>query len=175
MKYHSRILLVLMVNAVLVIGFRQVNQLLCAHSLYLFTDALLLIFGAFYLRAGHVVIIALITGLFLDATRPVNFGSTAAWLMLLSLGIVLWRVRLRRENSAHITGVAMLANLILFVVLAFSRYPAAIAFHTYFMRMLVDLLLSTLVIYCVTSRLVEWQYLLHYYLGEDVSNDPLSR
>ncbi len=173
MKYHARIFAILLCNGLFLLFLQQLNHWLTPWSVYLHLDGLLLLFGAFYLRTGHAVTIACISGLLLDAHRPVVWGTHAAALMLTTLGICWWRIRLRRENRAHYLGAGFLANLILYAWMALRFSPYDGWHSVYVSRLLVDGTLSSAVFFLIAGLYAEGQYAVLHLLGEDLTSDSL--
>ena len=122
----------------------QANHALSPLALTITVPGLLIAFAALRLPVSTGLAVALLTGLWLDATAPTAFGRHAVLLGLVFCFVHRVRVRLPREEILVGVVVALFVNLALFVVLAFISLgqlpdPGAGA-----LRLLADLLVSQL-------------------------------
>ncbi len=122
----------------------QVNHALSPLAVTLAAPGLLVAFVALRLPLAAGLAVALLTGLWIDATAPVAFGRQAALLGLAVCLVHRVRGRLPREETLVGVVVALFVNLAFFVVFAFLSLgelpdPGAGA-----LRLLADLLVSQL-------------------------------
>lgn len=147
-----QILVLLLCTGGLVTLLGQLNHGLSAFAVTLSAPGLLVAFAALRLSLKPGLLVALLTGLWLDAVSPVPFGQHA---LLLGLAFcMLHRVRARLPREEALVGVlaAIFINLALCIVLASARIndlpdPASGA-----LRLLVDLVASQL----ATALLGPW-------------------
>ncbi len=147
-----QILVLLLCTGGLVTLLGQLNHGLSTFAVTLSAPGLLVAFAALRLSLKPGLLVALLTGLWLDAVSPVPFGQHA---LLLGLAFcMLHRVRARLPREEALVGVvaAIFINLGLCIVLASARIndlpdPASGA-----LRLLVDLVASQL----ATALLGPW-------------------
>ena len=138
-----RWLVVVLANLLLAFLTGQANHTLSHLPASVCLAGLCLPVAALRLRFHTGLIALFLTGLLLDAARPVPFGSGA---LLLSALLVLWHVlrpRLPREGLVPALAGALLANLVLFFAPPLLAGPDALRSATAG-RMGCDLLLSQL-------------------------------
>jgi len=124
----------------------QLNHVLTGWGVYLWIGGLFITHPALGVSARAGFAAALLGGLLLDAATPVTFGTHA---LLFAVGHALvfrLRDRIPRDETAPRVALALIANLVLFLVFTFlqSRHLPADAPH--WPRVLVDLLCSQLFI-----------------------------
>lgn len=135
-----RWIIIVLANALLVFLGGQINHYLAHLPVSVFLLGLCLPVAGLRLRFRPGFIAMAVSGLVLDATRPVPFGSTA---LLLAALFTCWhgvRTRFPRDGVAPAVIGAMLANLVLFLAQPLL-IPGALAGSTS-SRVLVDLLCS---------------------------------
>lgn len=102
-------------NLLLVVLMGQINHGLSGYSISLFLAGLMVPLVATRLRLGSGLVVMLLSGFFLDASRPTLFGANSILLLAIFAGWCFWRARLPREGPATAIIGAMVANFILFV------------------------------------------------------------
>lgn len=139
-----RWIVIVLANALLVFLGSQLNHHLATLPVSVFLFGLCLPVAGLRLRFRPGLIAMVVSGLVLDATRPVPFGSSA---LLLAALFTCWhavRARLPRTGTTPAVVGALLANVVLFLAQPLL-VPGALAGATA-SRILVDLLLSEVAI-----------------------------
>ncbi len=128
----------------------QVNHELTGFRVYLFADALFVVFTALTqpLRSG--LLTSCIGGLICDANAPVTFGTHLLLFALAHATLFHVRDRVPRDDNVATLIVTLLTNLALFLVFSFGQIHASPAPAALGSRLLVDLLCSQLFLALVT-------------------------
>jgi rod shape-determining protein MreD len=140
-----QILVLLLCTGGLVSLLGQLNHGLSAFAVTLAAPGLLVAFAALRLSLKPGLLVALLTGLWLDAVTPVDFGHNA---FLLGLAFcLLHRVRARLPREEAVVGVvaAIFINLALCIVTAALNLNHLPDTSSGALRLLVDLVASQLV------------------------------
>ncbi len=120
------------------------NHYLAPWHVYLFVGGLFVTYGALQLPLRTGLYASLLAGLLCDAGTGTSFGLHAV-LFGLAHGLVFnLRGRLDRDVTAVQVGVALLANLVLFLGLSLTQIRALPAPGAAWLRLLWDLLWSQL-------------------------------
>jgi hypothetical protein len=98
-------------------------------NIRLFMEALYLLFPLLYLRFAHGFPQVVIVALWLDAMEPHNFGLRLTLYTLLLVLMLPVRVRIRRENPAHVARLAMVMNFLLFTALLAASLAGPVSFR----------------------------------------------
>ena len=109
-----RWIVIVLANALLAFLGGQLNHYLAHLPVSVFLLGLCLPVAGLRLRLRPGLIAMFLSGLFVDATRPVPFGSTA---LLLAALFTCWhavRSRLPRDGAAPVVVGALIANTVLF-------------------------------------------------------------
>lgn len=136
-----RWIVIVLANTLLVFLSGQLNHYLGHFSVSAFLFGLALPVAGLRLRVRPGLIAMLLSGLAIDAGRPVPFGSSA---LILAVLFVCWhavRSRLPREGAAPSVVGALVANAVLFAAQPFLL-GATLASGATWGRVAVDLLLS---------------------------------
>jgi hypothetical protein len=144
-----RWIVIVLANGLLVFLGGQLNHYLAHLPVSVFLLGLCLPVAALRLRFRPGFTAMFLSGLVLDATRPVPFGSSA---LLLATLFTCWhavRARLPREGLAPAIIGAMLANLVLFFAQPLLLGPATAFAATTASRVLVDLLCSQVAVVAI--------------------------
>ncbi|MBK8475447.1 MAG: hypothetical protein IPL39_03830 [Opitutaceae bacterium] len=139
-----RWIVIVLANALLVFLGGQLNHYLAHFAVSVFLGGLCLPVAGLRLRFRPGFIAMAVSGLVLDATRPVPFGSTALLLTALFTGWHAVRSRLPRTGTAPAVVGAVLANLVIFLAQPLL-IPGALATTTG-SRVAVDLICSQVVV-----------------------------
>ena len=143
---HRRTVVVFGCGALMFILWRQANHGLSDLGLSMWLGGLLVTFPALRIAPQQGFNATFLLGLLVDAFSPTPFGLNAFLFGVSHLIIVRIRNRLAADEALIATVVALISNLILFLILSFfvlSRVPDASISG---LRILSDLLLSQLVI-----------------------------
>lgn len=150
-----RWVVIVLANAFLVFLGGQFNHYLAHLPASVFLAGLCLPVAGLRLRFRPGLIAMFLSGLVVDAGRPVPFGSTA---LLLGVLFTCWysvRSRLPRDGVAPVVFGALLANLVLFLAQPFL-VGATLAVGASWSRVVVDLILSQVAV----TILAPWFYAL---------------
>ena len=140
-----RWIVIVLANALLAFLGGQLNHHLAPLPVSVFLLGLCLPVAGLRLRLRPGLIAMFLSGLFVDAARPVPFGSTA---LLLAALFTCWhavRSRLPRDGAAPVVVGALVANLVLFLAQPLLL-GATLAGGATWGRVVVDLLCSQLVV-----------------------------
>ncbi|HVU32455.1 MAG TPA: hypothetical protein VHE61_03410 [Opitutaceae bacterium] len=120
----------------------QLNHALTSMHIYLFTGALFVTFAALTQPFGSGFWASALAGLVFDANTPVAFGTHL--LLFGATHVVLFRLRDRvpRNDTFTRVSVAVLANLVLFLVFSFVETIHSPAPAANWPRLLMDLVCS---------------------------------
>jgi rod shape-determining protein MreD len=128
----------------------QLNHALSNVRVYVFVGALFVVFAALTqpLRAG--LIATLLGGLVCDANAPVALGTHTLLFAAAHVTLFHLRDRVPRDDNISAIIVALLTNLALFLVFSVTQIHHSPAPAAAWMRLIVDLLCSQLVLVLVT-------------------------
>jgi hypothetical protein len=141
-----RWIVIVLANGLLIFLGGQFNHYLAHLPVSMFLGGLCLPVAGLWLRFRPGFIAMFLSGLLLDAARPVPFGSSA---LLLSALFTCWhsvRTRLPRDGVAPPVIGALLANVALFLVQPLLLGPSAALASATSGRVLTDLLCSQVAI-----------------------------
>lgn len=141
-----RWIVIVLANGLLVFVGGQLNHYLAHLPVSLFLYGLCLPVAGLRLRFRPGFIAMFLSGLVIDAARPVPFGSTALLLSALFTGWHAVRTRLPREGVAAAVLGALLANVVIFLAQPLLLGPSVALASTTASRVLVDLLCSQVAI-----------------------------
>jgi rod shape-determining protein MreD len=127
----------------------QLNHYLAPYGAYLFVGGLLVTFAALRLSLRNGLVASLLTGLAIDATEPVPFGTHFVLFGLMHVILFHLRMRFPREELIFGVVVALLANLGLFLGLSFVALGDQPASGAAWLRLFADLGWSQLFIVAV--------------------------
>lgn len=122
------------------------NHALAPHHVYLFVGGLYVAYSALALPPRSGLAATLLAGLMLDAVTPVAFGLHAVLFAVTHLMIFNLRDRIPREETVTRVVVALLANLLIFLVFSFLEVAARHVPGTVWPRLVCDLLCSQVLI-----------------------------
>lgn len=116
------------------------NHILSPWHIFIFADALFVVYSALILPFDTGLAAVLGAGMVCDANTPVPFGTHT--LMFASVHVILFRMRdrLPHEETSGRIAIALLANFVLFFALSFLRLRHAPA--AAWLRLATDLILS---------------------------------
>lgn len=120
----------------------QVNHALAEFRVYLFVGSLFATYAALKLPLRSGLAATLIGGLCCDANSPVAFGTHA--LLFVAAHAVIFNLRdsLPRDDTPARVIVALLANLVLFLVFSFLQIASSPAPAAAWPRLIADLVCS---------------------------------
>jgi hypothetical protein len=157
MSAHRLILVSFACGALLWTLFAQLNHYLSDFHVSLFIGGLLVTFPALRLNHRDGWKIAVLLGLWCDATAPVRFGLHAVLFLAAHTFIFQMRDRFPREEPFFGILVGLIANAALFLVLTLvliTRHPTPFAALP---AVLLDLLVSELFLAAVASWFFAFQ------------------
>jgi rod shape-determining protein MreD len=134
-----------------------VNHHLAPHALHLYVGGLFVTYAGLRLDLKHGFISTLLTGLLIDATAPVRFGTSLALFGLVQATLFYGRRRFPREEPVFAIVVALLANLFLFIVLSFLLVGDNPRPGQAWLRLFADLVASQLALGLVTPWFMAFQ------------------
>jgi rod shape-determining protein MreD len=149
-RYDPRWLLVVSANLLLGWLTGLANHYLAPLSLHLYISGLFVVFAGLRVDPKQGFIATLLTGLLLDATIPVPFGTHMILLGLIHATLLYGRRRFPREGSIFGIVVAQFANLFLFSTLSFLLVSENPRPGEAWLRIFVDLIVSQLIILLIT-------------------------
>lgn len=165
-RYDSRWLLVVSANLILAWLTGLANHYLAPLALHLYIAGLCVVFAGLRVDPKQGLIATLLTGLLLDATIPVPFGTHLVLLGLIHATLLYGRRRFPREGSIFSIVVAQFANLFLFISLSFLLVGENPRPGEAWLRIFFDLMVSQIVILLITpwflalqSRVFEKMYI----------------
>ncbi|HKB57920.1 MAG TPA: hypothetical protein VKC51_10040 [Lacunisphaera sp.] len=149
-RYDPRWLIVFLANLVLWWLAGLANHYLANAAVHLYVGGLFVVYAALRLDRRHGLIAIVLTGLLMDAGEPVPFGTSLVLLGLVHATLLYGRQRFPREGSVFGLVVALLTNLFLFIVLSFLLVGDNPRPGGAWLRIMVDLLASQLVLALIT-------------------------
>ena len=162
-RYDLRWLVVTLANLLLWWLVGLANQYLAGLGVYLYLGGLFVVYAALRLDRNHGVAAIVLTGLLMDATEPVPFGTSVLLLGLAHATLLYGRQRFPREGAVFGVVVALLTNLFLVIALSFVLVGANPRPGQAWLRIFTDLLVSQCVIALITpwflglqDRMMEW-------------------
>ncbi len=149
-RYDPRWLIVFLANLVLWWLAGLANHYLAGVAVHLYVGGLFVVYAALRLDRKHGLVAIVLTGLLVDAGEPVPFGTSLVLLGLVHATLLHGRQRFPREGAVFGLVVALLANLFLFLALSFLLVGANPRPGEAWLRIMVDLLVSQLVLGLIT-------------------------
>lgn len=154
---NRQILATVLCGLILAIIFAQVNHALASRHVSLWVGGLAVTFASLRLGYREGLIAVLVLGWFQDALSPVTFGLHAFLFATAHAVIYYIRNRFPREENLISILVALLANLGLFLVFSFTQIGDSPVAGQVWIRLLVDLGLSQVVIALITPWFIGLQ------------------
>ena len=149
-RYDPRWFIVFLANLVLWWLAGLANHYLAGVAVHLYVGGLFVVYAALRLDRKHGLIAIVLTGLLVDAGEPVPFGTSLVLLGLVHATLLHGRQRFPREGAVFGLVVALLANLFLVLALSFLLVGANPRPGEAWLRIMVDLLVSQLVLGLIT-------------------------
>ncbi|MSU46219.1 MAG: hypothetical protein EXS42_03620 [Lacunisphaera sp.] len=149
-KHDPRWLLVFLANLVLWWLAGLANHYLANSALHLYLSGLFVVYASLRLDRMHGLIAIVLTGLLVDAAEPVPFGTNLLLIGLVHATLLYGRQRFPREGAVFGIVVALFSNLFLFIALSFLLVGANPRPADAWLRLIVDLLVSQLVLVFIT-------------------------
>lgn len=159
----------LLSNVVLAWLLQLVNGTLGGYGLTLFLGSTMLIAPALFLRLRWGLIVVGLTGLIQGALLPLMPGGYL--LVLYAIGLMpiyLYSPQLRRLRAPQILLFALVVNILLILATSFYLAQGRLGSGAYWLRVLADILLSTLLFYPVSKWFMNFQQSLTHMLGDDL-------
>jgi rod shape-determining protein MreD len=149
-KYDPRWLIAFLANLLLCWLVGLANNCLAGAAVHLYVGGLFVVYPALRLDRKHGLIAIVLTGLLVDATAPVPYGTSMLLLGLVHATLLYGRQRFPREGAVFGIVVALLANLFLVIALSFLLVGANPRPGSAWLRVFVDLLASQLFLVLIT-------------------------
>jgi len=102
-------------------GMAQVNDALAPEHISLFAGGLFVAYGALFLPLAEGLAASLLAGGVCDAHAPVRFGTQVLLFATAHVLLFAFRERLPHDQAAGRIGIVLLANLAIFLALAFLQ------------------------------------------------------
>ncbi len=167
---QRRIMVLLVCGWILMTIVRQTNHLLAPSGLSIWIGGLLITLAALHLNPKTGFVGCFLMGLMMDAWSPLGFGTHA--LLFGAAQIIIVRIRNRfasQELTIGIT-VALITNLILFVLITFIAVGRSSGGTISGVRILSDLVLSQVLLALITP----WFFALQHRAFDLVINPHFS-
>jgi rod shape-determining protein MreD len=156
-RYDPRWLIVFLANALLWWLVGLANNYLSTPSVHFYVGGLFVVYSALRLDHRHGLVAVLLTGLLVDAVEPVPYGTSMLLLGLVHATLVYGRRRFPREGALFGIVVALFANLCLVIALSFLLVGANPRPGTAWVRIMLDLLASQVLLVVVTPWFLSLQ------------------
>jgi rod shape-determining protein MreD len=156
-RYDPRWLIVFLANALLWWLVGLANNYLSTPSVHFYVGGLFVVYSALRLDHRHGLVAVLLTGLLVDAVEPVPYGTSMLLLGLVHATLVYGRRRFPREGALFGIVVALFANLFLVIALSFLLVGANPRPGTAWVRIMLDLLASQVLLVVVTPWFLSLQ------------------
>lgn len=154
---NRRLGIVLLANLLLLWLTEWVGFSLTRFQVTLLIPGLLLAFPALNLKPFPAVLVAALTGLWIDSASPVPVGFHTL-LFGFSVGLILqFRHRLHRENRVHGFILTHILNLVLVLGMAILLGRGFYLAPAYWIRLGIDLLVSHLLLLLITPWFFQLQ------------------
>jgi rod shape-determining protein MreD len=156
-RYDPRWLIVFLANLLLWWLLGVMNHYLAGASLHCYIGGLFVVYSALRLDYRHGLVAVLLTGLLIDASAPVPYGTSMLLLGLVHATLIYGRRRFPREGAIFGIVIALFANLFLFIALSFLLAGKNPRPGSAWLRLFVDLLASQLLLAVVTPWFLSLQ------------------
>jgi uncharacterized membrane protein len=113
MNRHVRWIIVLLANLILIFLVAELNHSLAIWSLHVYLGGLFLTFSSLHLSLKQGLLATGATGLMLDSTNPLPFGSTFILLLVCHVVVFSLRGNFARSNLRTEVAIALSLNLVL--------------------------------------------------------------
>tara|TARA_B110000483_G_scaffold104527_1_gene127553 strand:- start:4177 stop:4716 length:540 start_codon:yes stop_codon:yes gene_type:complete len=155
---QRRLIVMVVTGWILITLMRQTNHLLAPTGLSIWLGGLLIAFAALHLNPKTGFTACLIIGMMLDAWAPLGFGTHAV--LFGAAQIIVVRIRRRFAASELTIGiiVALIINLILFVMITFIVIGRSHGGPISGVRLLTDLVVSQVVL----ALIAPWYFALQH-------------
>lgn len=124
----------------------EANSSLSGFGVSLHLEMLFIVFCGLYLDAIPGMVMTAGLGFFLGVFRPVPLEDTLIEFLLLWLFSLAARRRIRRENFAHVAGVAALAQCLAIIGMSFAYGADLVGSGVFWGRVFGDAALSMLIV-----------------------------
>lgn len=149
-KYDPRWLIVFLANLLLWWLVSLANNYLATSAVHFYVGGLFVVYSALRLDHRNGLIAIVLTGLMIDATGPVPYGTSMLLLGFVHATLLYGRRRFPREGALFGIVVALFANLFLIIALSFLLVGANPRPGSAWLRIFVDLLASQLLLAILT-------------------------
>lgn len=169
--YDPRFPIMLFVNLCVYFLMLLLNDALAGISVYLFMPALLLVAPSLFLGKIGAVFMGLIFGFLFEANAPVRLhGANAAIFALFCFAINYVRDKFRGLDPFAIMWLTWSANIFIFAACVIFAYPRGLEYlNAYVVRLLVDILISSMFVMLFSSYVINLQKSVCYLCGIDLS------
>ncbi len=173
MMLKRRILIVLVCNLGFIFLVQLFNHAMTGTSLVLFPYGILVVFAAMNLRFSQGLLIAIITGLWMEGSYPSPFGWFLFLMVLIFALASRLRLRLHRENRAHSLFLGLGLNTFIYLLCCLVLGQWLVTSPLYWLRVAVDLLYSSLVIVFISTWFLEFQVSLLHLVGINIYQEEI--
>lgn len=173
MHLDIKTVVIILSNLLLFMLTVMVNNSLAAYSLYLALPALYLIPALLHLQLGWGMVAVAVQGLLIDSNlEHTTYGFHLVLLLVLFTALTYYKSTLRRAGHYQILLLCIGINtLVIFIQsIRYGNIPLLTQGH-YWLRLLLDIGLSGLVLMLITSWFVALQRQLIFLTGADLDSD----
>ncbi len=171
MLLDPRALVLFAANALLLHLSLMVNSALSGWALYLLLAGPMVVLPALYLRHRAYFVTTLLSGLWVDAALPANFGSFTLSFLLAGAVISHLRIRFRAEHNYHPVLLAHGVNAFLLLMLTLTEAHGQYHSAAFWQHVGLTLLLSHLLLLLVAPWFFDLQRALLELCGLDSEPD----
>lgn len=157
MNHHMRWILVVLANLLLILLVAELNHFLAIWSLHVYLVGLLMIFAVLNLKLKESLLANGLTGLFLEVTSPLPFGTIFLLIVVCHTVAFSLRGNFSRGNLRSVLTVAASLNVTLMLVLGILSVREVPSPGIYWARIGVDALLSTVALAAVAPWFLSLQ------------------
>ena len=172
MSDNGRVAILFGFNVILMFLIGELNHVLSGYSLRLHLDVLLVLFFGLYLGIWPGLLYAALFGLLADARSPAGNGFFFIAYLLCWLFFVFGQRRIRRQSSAHVRWIAVLAQAAWLATLSLLMGDDLLTSGAYWIRVLTDTALSLALLYAIAWPWCRFQHQMLYSLGWDLEAQP---
>ncbi len=170
---EPRYLILILSNLVLIASTQLANHGLSITGITLLPYGLLVVFPAIHLPVVPAFLIAVFTGLWIDASYPVSLGLFVFLLPVLTYFALRLRIKLQRDNPWHGLSLGLALNAALILALALALGFPQLANPAYWGRLAVDFVAGQIVVFAVARWFFDFQFRLLQLTGIDILEEEL--
>ena len=160
MFLDPRAILLFAANALFLYLTMLVNSAIAGWSIYLLMLGPMLVFPVLYLRHQSYFICTLLTGLWVDAALPSDFGLFTVGFLFVGAFIFQIRIRFRTESNYHLIFLAHGVNFFCILLVTIAMGSAYITSPGFWLQVFVTSLASHLVLLIVVPWFFNFERML---------------